>query len=413
MRKKLHIAIAALAVMPMAGCDDLVDVINPDVVEASSIDPSTDQATFALSALQDWYDVYTSVIVYQAWFTNEARVGDTFPTRNEFGRRIVSDANGTMSGAVFNPLALAVATTADAADLLSGLEDASTNLNLLRVNFAAGWARLAMAETFCQSVIRLSAPMTSEQMLDSAIVAFERAVSIGTANGSSTATDLANASRVGLARALLQKGSTAEAASVANAVPASFVFAIDYADIAGNRGRLGNDVFSFSAGGGRESLVVGPEWRAIADAGDERISYVDAGRLAQDGELQMFSQTKYTGYDADVAIASGLQARYIAAEANGTAAQLALLNERRVANGDVPFTGTSASAVLTEFLRQKGIDLWLQGTRMGDFRRHGNAVPFIIPPGNNYYKPQLGEVSDQTCIPVPDDEKDNNPNWTS
>ena len=412
MRKKINILAAALAVLTIVGCDDLVEVVTPDVVEASSIDPATDQATFALSALQNWYDVYTSVIVYQAWFTNEARVGDTFPTRNEFGRRIVADANVTMSGEVFNPLSVAIATTADATDLLSGLDDASTNLNYLRVNFASGWARLAMAETFCQSVIRGSAPLTTDQMLDSAIVAFERAVSIGTANGGATAVSFANAARVGLARAQLMKGNTAGAASTAAAVPADFVFAIDYADIAGNRGRLGNDVFGFSAGGGRESLVVGPEWRAIADAGDDRISYTDAGRLAQDGELQMFSQTKYPGFDADVIIASGLQARYIAAEAGGTASQLALLNERRLANGDVAFTGTGASAVLTEFLRQKGIDLWLSGTRMGDFRRNGNAVPFIIQPGNNYYKPQVGEVADQTCIPVPVGEKDNNPNWS-
>ena len=412
MRNRIHVLAAALAVLPLAGCDDLVDVVNPDVVEASSVDPNTDQATFAFSALQNWYDTYTDAIVYQAWFTNEARVGDTFPTRNEFGRRIVSDNNGTMESEVFSPLSLAIATTADATDLLSTLDDASTNLNLLRVNFASAWARLTMAETFCQSVIRLSAPMTPTQMLDSAIVAFERAVSIGTANGSATGVAFANAARVGLARALLDKGNTSEAASVAAAVPADFEFLVEYADISGNRGRLGNDVFSFSAGGGRESLVVGPEWRAFADAGDTRIQYQDAGRLAQDGELQLFTQRKYPGYDADVPLASGLQARYIAAEANGTAAQLTLLNERRAANGYTPFVSTDASAILEEFLLQKGLDLWLTGSRMGDYFRHGDAVPFIIPPGNNYYKPQLGEVSTQTCIPVPNEEKDNNPNWT-
>ena len=412
MRKRIHILVAALAVLPLVGCDDLVDVVNPDVVDAGSIDPNADQATFALSALQDFYDVYTDAIVYQAWFTNEARVGDTFPTRNEFGRRIVSDANGTMSGEVFNPLAASIATTADATDLLGGVSDAATNINLLRVNFASGFARLVMAETFCQSVIRLSAPMTASQMLDSAIVAFDRAISIGTANGSATATSLANAARVGKARALLAQGNASEAASIASAVPADFVFNVDYADIAGNRGRLGNDVFSFSAGGARESLVVGPEWRAFADMGDPRIAYVDAGRLAQDGELQMFSQRKYPGYDADVPLASGLQARYIAAEANGTAAQLALLNERRLANGHTAFASADPGAILDEFLLQKGLDLWLTGSRMNDIFRHGDNVPFVIPPGNNYYKPQLGEVSTQTCIPVPNDEKDNNPNWT-
>ena len=62
-------------------------------------------------------------------------------------------------------------------------------------------------------------------------------------------------------------------------------------------------------------------------------------------------------------------------------------------------------------LLQKHLDLWLEGQRMGDWRRNPDAVSYILPPGDNYYKPEVGLVSDQTCLPVPVGEKSNNLNF--
>ena len=207
------------------------------------------------------------LILSAAWFTNELRVGDTFPTRNEFGRRIVSDANSTMSGALWTPLSRAVATTHEVIDLLSGTEGENSNINVARAAFGAGWSLLYMGEMFCQTVVRVGAPMTSEQAMDSAIVKFQRAIAVGDANGSEEGEDLANAARVGLARAHLNKGENAQAIAAANAVPAGFEFFAPFADDPANRGRLGNGMYGFNFGGGRESIVVGPEWQAHADAG--------------------------------------------------------------------------------------------------------------------------------------------------
>jgi hypothetical protein len=409
----LHKLVAAVGLLGATACD--VEVINPNIVEASTIDPAADATTFARSAMQNFFTAYGAgsggtepMVVSAGWFTNEIRVGDTFPTRNEFGRRIVSTTNGNSP---WTAISRAMATSHDVIDLLSGIEGEASNLNVARANFTAGYSLVYMGELYCQSVVRVGAAMTPTQTMDSAIARFQRAIEVGTTNGTAEGVSLANASRVGLARAHLNKGETAQAIAAANAVPDGFEYHAPYLDDASNRARVGNGVYGFSWGGGREAIVVGPEWRAHADAGDERISYVDAGKDAQDGVQRLFSQQKYPAYGSAIRLASKIEADYIAAEAGSTADQLAVIAARRLAADVGPYTGAvDAASVLRELLLQKHLDLWLEGQRMGDWRRNPDAVSYIIPPGDNYYKPSVGTVSDQTCLPIPIGETSNNPN---
>lgn len=393
-----------------SGCDSLLDVPDPDNVTVESVDPLADAETFSRSAFQNFVTALPDVILHMGWFTNEARVGDTFPTRNAFGRRIIDPANnGELNDDLWAPLSLAVASSEDVLDLLADVPDADSNLNIARAAFSSGYAMLFTAETFCRGTIRGGPALETDGMLDHVIARLEQARDVGTASGEDEGLALADAARVGLARAHLFRGDLANAATAAAEVPDDFVYEVEYSVDPGNRGRLGNDLYGFTVN--RLSLVVGPEWRAIADAGDERISYGDGDRLAQDGKLHFWTQTKYENFDSPIRLASGLEARYIAAEAGGMAAQLDLIAERRAANGLDPFSSSDPAEVLAELMSQKGRDFWLEGKRMGDWRRNQNAVPYIIQPGPNYYKPELGGVGDQTCWPLPNDETDFNPNF--
>jgi hypothetical protein len=67
--------------------------------------------------------------------------------------------------------------------------------------------------------------------------------------------------------------------------------------------------------------------------------------------------------------------------------------------------------VLAELMEQKARDFWLEGTKMGDYRRNGHAVPYVIRDGAAYYKPGVGTMGNQKCYTVPDAEKRNNPNF--
>jgi hypothetical protein len=412
MNQRTHRLVALAALLATVACtDSFFEVSDPDVLEASNIDPETDGVTLARSAFQNLADAFGDVIVYTAWWSHEARVGDTFPTRNEFGRRFIDDTNGTLNTEGWEPITLAASTAEQVVQTLSG----TGGLGLGIGAFAEGWALVFMAETFCQGTVAVSPEepgpaLSTQQMLDRAVEKLSEARSgLASASGDE-ASALAMAAQVGIARAHLQAGRKSEAAAAASQVPADFVFELKYVDDPANRGRVGNNVWNFTTA--RQSLVVPPEYRAIADAGDPRISYDDSGRLAQDSELEFYRQLKFPSYGTPIRLASGLEARYIVAEATGSMAdQLALINERRAVGNQSSFDSSDPTAVFAELMEQRARDFWLEGKKMGDFRRNGHAVPYVLPDNSEYYKPGVGSVGDQKCWPVPDDELDTNPNF--
>jgi hypothetical protein len=409
-KKALSVALVASALAATA-CDSFLDVTNPGTLEANAIDPVRDGELISRSAIQNLINAFGNLVINSAWFTNEARVGDTFPTRNEFGRRDIAGGNGTHSGENWNDLQTAIATGEDAIHVL---EEAG-GFNAGRSFWVAGFGILIQAELFCEGTVKrdLAEPgsrMTTDELLDMAIERLTQARQVlGTVSGSD-ASNMARAALVGIARAHLFAGRKAEAIAAAQQVPADFVYNFWHVDDPANRGRLGNNVWNFSES--RLSLVVGPEYRAMADAGDSRIAYVDMNRVAQDGELRFYRQDKVKGWADPLRFASGLEARYIVLEAQGDLnAMVTFINQRRAVGKQPTFSSTNADEIWREFFDQHTRDFWLEAKRMPAWRRNLDRMPYIIPPGDNYYKDNLGLVSDQTCWIVPNSEIENNKNW--
>lgn len=394
-----------LAAWAGAGCDDFVTVENHNIVEGGGIDPQTDGPMIAWSAFQDFAASFGIIGLNGAFFTTEAYTGDSSQGRSELGRRELDPAN--VGG--WAELARGLASSENAIDVLKTAVNADRNIDLARVNLSAGYAYLLMAETFCQGTVRGGPPLTTAQMLDSAVARLTAARTIGTAENGTAGRAIANAAAVGIGRAQLQAGRKTEALAAVQGVPANFEFFLYTADDPANRARLGNNYWQATAD--RAALVVPPAYRARADSGDTRVRYVDTGVRAYDGFLQMYAQRKYPSWAAAYRLASGLLARYIAVEAaNDPAAMQTFVNERRAANGLTPVSLTG-DALLAEFLWQKSLDFWLEGVRMGDFRRHGAKLPHLIPTGATFYKPAAGPVGDDVCVPLPLTETTTNPNF--
>jgi hypothetical protein len=438
--RKLFRGLATAALAGLVGfttaCDEFLTVDNPNNLEAEAIDEERDRTILSQSAYQSLVAFYGTLAVYQAWFSNEARVGDTFPTRNEFGRRDIplDGENGGQWTGLFDPISFALNT-------IRSTEAAGNNVDLARAYFTAGYGLLLVGETFCQGTVPQGTldpgmPLTSAQTIDSAIAKLQKSYDIARALTGAEATGLRDASLVGMARGHLQNGRKTQASQLAAQVPAAFVYNFPHLDDANNRGRLGNDIWSFSEA--RISLVVGNEFRSIANCGeflpadtscvkgqtgadpyrpkatgDPRFSYTDMGRPAQDGVLRFHRQGKITGWGSPDRAASGLEAQYIKVEADGNAADmLAFINARRAVGRQTAIAATTDMNVLMrELMEQKTRDFWLESKRIGDFRRNPNHVPYIIPTGDNYYKPEVGAVGSQACFPVPGNEIRNNPNW--
>lgn len=408
--KRLVSAFAPAAALSLAGCDYWLTVPDPTVIDADALDPVQDAVTLSRSAQQNFASAYGHLIVYSSWFVGETDVSETFPTRNEFGRRSVTEQNGSLNGDVWFPLSQ----SASSAYLVlrADLPTPESNLNYARANLFLAYSYVFMAEHFCRGTVLAGPELSTVAMLDSAVAHFNLAVTRGTGAGGTEGTAIANAARVGIARAQLQAGRNAEAIAAAQSVPDGFVFNLNYTDDLAQRFRLANRMWWYVRD--RGSIAVAPTWRV----NDPRVPRQEPTTFAPqdaayntDRGIPYAIQLKYPDYNVPVRLASKLEADYIQAEAEGTASQLALIQERRAANGQPAYAGpVDPNSVLTEFLTQKGLDFYLEGKRLGDFRRHPNNVIGVPAAGSTYWKPGFAPVGNDMCYPLPTAEIDNNPN---
>ena len=110
-----------------------------------------------------------------------------------------------------------------------------------------------------------------------------------------------------------------------------------------------------------------------------------------------------------IKFATGLEAQYVIAEADGaTPATLAFVNARRAVGNQAPVSLTGA-ALITELRAQRARDFFLTGQRLGDLRRYLKAGVDLFPKGK--YPVFSDFYGDKTCFIVPLSEKAGNPNY--
>jgi len=416
--------------MALAGCSDFLRVTNHDVIDASTLNPR-DAATidvFARSAQTTFGAAYGELNRFAALFTTEMQYVDTFEPESQFGVRSVSDLNAANVG-VWSSLSSARVESDKVLLQLSGAESAA-QLNGARSAFFAGYSILLMAEAFCQGTLASVAsnepgmPLTTQQLLDTAIARFTKAIDVGTAASRvltgaqlTEAVNFTNAARVGRARANLQRGDKTAALTDATAVPAGFTYSMLYVDDASNRFRLSNRLWMFTQTRGQ--LSVAPAYRALTDS---RITFLQPSQqLPSITGAPLFAQQKFPAFNSPVRLASRLEADYIAAEAQypTTGPMLALITSRRAAGGQPAYGGdTTPEALLAELFDQRSRDFFLEGKRIGDLRRATDIyrnlalVKYMLPTGSVYFdRTALGVVGAQTCLPLPQSEIANNPNF--
>lgn len=403
------------ASLPLAGCDDFLSVETPNVIDAGTLDPSADPTVLSFSAQQNLAtavglaNLHSGYVVWEAW--------NGFPTvqLEDFGLRSVAPDNPLLSSNVWAPLSTALRSSDVAVETLREGTGERVLLEEVRSSMVAGFSAIYIAELFCQGVVNGGPPRTTAEMLDSAIARFDDAIEGGralatTSTGSTQASarTIVDAALVGRARAQLQAGRKAEAAADADQVSADFRFELLYVDNPAARIRLANPIWRLTLD--QAQVVVAADFRV----NDPRVPVVapTGGAKAADGVTDFYQQGKWRSYGAPIRLASKLEAQYIAAEARGTAAMLALIVAQRAANGLPAYAGpTDNASVLTELMEQRGREFFLEGKRLGDLRRNPANVLHVPAPGSPYFKPGLNPVGTMVCLPIPTTESTTNPNF--
>jgi hypothetical protein len=412
LRSACALALGAATALSATACK--MDVANPSVIDAATFNPNADGQTLALSAQTNLFIAYQGVALYGGLISDELWSGAARLQTNRLGARVFASTDDINTD-FFAPLSLAVASNENAISALKGGAGAATDLNLARASMNLGFGLELMAETMCAGVIQGGPSLTDAQLLDSAITRFSDAITVATAAGTAGTTIL-NQSRVGLARAYLQRGNYTLAQQTAAQVPSAFQANIVTSANAATQGTLGNTFYGNTVA----NQITTPQLYRIQDTRLPMDSLTRAGVKTLNG-LKVVDQTKYTGYASPIRLASSLEAQYISAEAQlhgsgNTAPALTLIASRRSAGGQGVYAGgVDSLSVITELLNQRARDFWLEGKKLGDLRRNP-SVPLsgvlTDPVGAPFYLPARVPTFGSTfCAPIPPQETGANPNF--
>jgi starch-binding outer membrane protein, SusD/RagB family len=430
---------APLLLAGAAACG-LLDTTQPNIVGSENLDTPAGAATKRLGAISIFTlakdgdfepvgipgnpDPSNSNDASDGYVLWSGLLGDEFvnpgfiPSRTEVDLRIAQPTTATLTE-LFLSLARARNAAEDAAASLQTFSlDPTTDTGIPEMYALSGYTYVFFGEGFCSGVpvssivndqIQYGQPLTTAQILDTAIARFNTALSQPSIAAGDPIYSLA---AVGLARALVDEARFAEAAAAVASVPPDFVYSTEHAT---TPAALHNGVFEALNNGefGTEDRE-GGNGLPYVSAGDARVQG-DSG-VASDNNTETWFPNKYAGFDAPVPLADYVEAQLIVAEselqAGGFSAMNQRLNDLRAAIelDPLPAPGNLDAAV-DQLFSERAFWLFATGHRLGDMRRlirqYGRDAETVFPTGD-WFKGGLSYGTDVN-LPLPRREQ-NNPN---
>ena len=414
-------------------CSDFLVADNPGAIEEPDLNEVGYVSLLANAPVFGFQDAFDDVAYWNGQFTDELvnrNAQNPFIEEGQIDRRELYPDMSYITAFIYSPMQRARFLSEDAANRLTEIlgDSASRDLRVARSLAYAGYTYVYLGEMMCTTPIDRGVPKTPAEMFTDALTHFGNAVTTATAAktyalgltppGTATAT-AADSVRyfalVGSARAALNRNDKAAAITFASQVPPDFVFRSYYSDNStGQRNRTWDRL-----GAGNNATLVGTPFEAMAaDPRIPRTTTAGSARLGtplSPSSYSTFSNTVTGGAltsSMSVRVASGLEAQYIIAEAQGpTPATLTFVNLRRAA-GQQPAVTLAGDALMAELRDQRARDFYLDNHRLGDLRRYKEFYGVDLFPKGPYPGSTTGQVYDESisCWPLPRNEINDNPN---
>lgn len=317
--------------------------------------------------------------------------------------------------------------------------DRNSRPEIPTVTMWAGFANKALGDHFCEAVIDGGASQPYTEFYKRAETHFTTAIQLAQAAGEA---DIERAAYAGRAHTRMQLGNWSGAVSDAARIPTDWVYWMYYNQTAG----VSNQMYWWGYLRDETSVWGTPfatlgENLTNANGGDPRVQYdvaldsKGAVKDGGDGRRPFYRQRKFRSYNDEIALTKGTEMRLIEAEAALTSGDVgtavAKINAvRSYHNGSgmkLPMvSAANATEAWTLLMRERGIELWLEGKRLADLRRWAKSrsgnVPFTVvreeargqPASADPVRPVLETNVYQTrgdmCIQISKDEKASNKN---
>lgn len=330
--------------------------------------------------------------------------------------------------------------------------------NIASVTLWAGFANRVMGETFCEAVIDGGPLQPNEVFFTRAESHFTNALSVAQNIGNDS---LVMAAYAGRAQVRMMLGDWSGAVSDAQQVPTYYVHEVRHSD---NSSREYNGLHELHLRDTQATVWGTPfaEWGTIVNEaelapyrdqldgipnteGDPRVRYRIPIKVDSEGNASFviggdqrrpnWEPYKYPSRETNIAVAKGTEMRLIEAEAALIAGNVgdavASINEVRAHHGLAPVSASTIDEGWELLMKERGIELWLEGRRAADLRRWASTpgyVPFEVvrlesgggaPPSADERRNVLvfNDVNGNPlplgsglCLPVSADEINANPN---
>lgn len=412
-----RLAACAAALLAGAACDGLFEVDTPDRVPAEEAEQPGNAALLVAGAIAQFECAFGAYTVAGGLIGEELIDATQTANRWPYDQRTLTPSDTRYSTdlcqnlGVYTPLNSARAQADNALRLLDTWTDEQVpNRTRLIAQAAvyAGYSLTLLGEGFCSATISTfdeggeivyGSELNRQQVLGEAEARFSRAIAAAQAAGDAT---LLNVARLGRARVRLDLGRYTDARADAALIPSGFVFTVTASATEtrrNNRVWAENNPLS-------NATSVGEPYRTL---NDPRIPVRDKASRSVTG-VQMWEQQKYTAAASSFPLATYEEAQLIMAEADARAGTLApalaVIAAMRTRGSQPAFTGATQAEVLAEIIDQRRRELWLESHHLGDMIRL--SLPLRPAAGSTYHGG--GQYGNQLCMPLPNVERQNNPN---
>lgn len=404
-----------LALPLVAGCSDLFSVDgDPNTVIAGG---GITLDELLVGATADLYQSYDSKIVWGGLFGDEFNQVGTAPSIIDFDRRMVPTDHGggssrenSIGGGFYPNIQRAVfQANQGQQSILAGEIEGVTGTPedspaYARLSLYDGLAKTWLADLYCTVAFNGEGPEhTSDEAYELAEQEFTQA--LGAANAADA---VRQAALVGRARVRLILGDHAGALADAQSVDPDFEMLATYSTNSfAQRNRVHFRVWDWGNWSVGQNFV-GLE---IDDTGepDPRVALAFNPIPAREPTLDLWAPFKVPTASSPLRLATGDEARFIIAEIEGGQTAIDIINEIRAKYGigtEWQPSGAGPNEIRDKVIDERKRTLFLDGVRLGDLRR------YIDDYGLDFFETSipLGQsVGTQTCLPLPDVERQNNP----
>lgn len=430
---------AGLLALPMlvltASCTDITSLAqeNPGQLSAGDLYIPANAQLLVNGAIADFECAFSRYTVGVGLFTDELANAIASSSNIDYDRRTLpttasygtSSCGNNQQPPIYTTLSVARAAADTAVGKLSGWTDAQVPNRTKLIGQAsayAGYSLVLMGEAMCSAAINLGPELQPAQIFAEARKRFDAAIAAATSAGDQQTLSFATLGRARAEWDLAKPGDLNDANLAAAGVDAGKITAGFVVNTSTSSTVVRQENWVYASVNQNFWATVDPSFRNLTvdntptGTPDPRTLVTDLGKTGTAQKTPIWTANKYSALAAAIPIAKYAEAQLIVAESKAATdpagAAIAINNARNTHTGLPQYsaTGQTTAQIVAQIIEDRRRELFLEGHRLGDIHHFGLAIQ---PAAGTSYPAGAasanGVYGTQSCFPLPDVERINNP----